>query len=775
MNIGVLIAELMDPYQQELIRGIREEAEKRNYKLICFLSGALDHDYAVYKDRNRVIQEINSRSVDCLIIFSGPVGMSCGKEGLQKFISTLDNIPVISIGAELEGVISITTDNYTGFYDLVSHFISKHKMTRPGFLIGPRSNIEVQIRIKAFQEALRDNGIPYDEDCVVEGNFTPGDGVIGVDTLFDRKVEIDGLICTDDITAIEAMSRLIDQGFRIPEDIPVGGFDDEERGQYFIPSLSTVRQSPLDQGRMALLAADQELRGEKPESSIVLDSTMVLRESCGCSQSESTSLQSSEDNTDEDADLLGLINEAERRILREQKRDHHDDCRHIKTLADHLRLCLETGHPESIAPLIRKTMAETYSSGYTASYWNSILDDFSQSFGRNEFARDMVCAAGTELYKTEFRLSSFRHLDNELLNGYLIRMGDRLLTTFSEEEIKKVLREDLSTIHLDSLMIFRISKEGETRELFFSYGMDHLELENKTELSHVLNDRSDRTSYIILPLSSDKKPLGTVLMKMGRFPYSFYEYIAEKAAASLKNAELMKQLNNYTHFLEQKVSERTKELEIANRRLFDLSHKDQLTGLFNRRYLNEHLQKQLENQTGLQRRCCDSPPIHRYALVMVDLDHFKKVNDTHGHAAGDLVLQRLGKVFRIHCRDDDYIIRMGGEEFLIIYRDFDESVLRTKLEDLRQAIEKAPFIINEEVTLYKTCSLGAAMFPLFPDLPNLLSFQETLEIADRCLYRAKESGRNKYVTAVAEDKPVNEDLGVSAVESLIESGHIHFS
>lgn len=157
---------------------------------------------------------------------------------------------------------------------------------------------------------------------------------------------------------------------------------------------------------------------------------------------------------------------------------------------------------------------------------------------------------------------------------------------------------------------------------------------------------------------------------------------------------------------------------------------DPMTGLSNRRFLEEFMATLL---ASAQRR-----QIH-LAVLMLDLDYFKMVNDTYGHDAGDTVLKAVAKVFQQSVRASDLVIRYGGEEFLIILQDAEGDAAERVAENIRIAVENLKIQVAGTV-LQKTISIGIADFPSDSD-----TFWQAVKFADVALYQAKETGRNKVV------------------------------
>ena len=173
------------------------------------------------------------------------------------------------------------------------------------------------------------------------------------------------------------------------------------------------------------------------------------------------------------------------------------------------------------------------------------------------------------------------------------------------------------------------------------------------------------------------------------------------------------------------------ELREVEEALRSQSIRDPLTGLFNRRYMEESLQREISKA----RR--KAAPL---ALFMLDIDHFKPVNDTYGHATGDWVLRKLGELIRHNIREEDIACRYGGEEFVLIFPGISTEDARRRAEELRQRVGQQLVVVSMGQPVGRvTISIGVAMHEPGMDRETLL--QE----ADRALYRAKNEGRNRVV------------------------------
>jgi diguanylate cyclase (GGDEF)-like protein len=186
--------------------------------------------------------------------------------------------------------------------------------------------------------------------------------------------------------------------------------------------------------------------------------------------------------------------------------------------------------------------------------------------------------------------------------------------------------------------------------------------------------------------------------------------------------------------LEEKVKARTAELETALERLNRLAVTDGLTGLFNHRYLHEQL------KAAVERSLRSGVPV---AMLMIDVDHFKKYNDAHGHPAGDEALRQVARVVADDRRQVDVVARYGGEEFAILLHDATHATAAEVAEKIRVRVSEAQIPHAASQPLGKmTVSIGVACCP-----DDATTAESLLEAADVALYRAKKSGRDCVIVA----------------------------
>ena len=217
---------------------------------------------------------------------------------------------------------------------------------------------------------------------------------------------------------------------------------------------------------------------------------------------------------------------------------------------------------------------------------------------------------------------------------------------------------------------------------------------------------SDR-SFIALPLLSEKIPIGILtIVGAEEEQTESFSILAEQLSLELKKINLY---------------ERVQELAIT----------DGLTGIYVRRHFLERLNEEL---TRCKKRGFE------LSLLMIDLDHFKQCNDTHGHLVGDIALKEIAKIMREYVRQVDLVGRYGGEEFVIALPDTDKKSAMNVAERIRMSVEKHKFRAYDE-TIEMTISIGVANFP-----ENGQDMVTLIDRADQALYKAKAEGRNKAVS-----------------------------
>ncbi len=211
-----------------------------------------------------------------------------------------------------------------------------------------------------------------------------------------------------------------------------------------------------------------------------------------------------------------------------------------------------------------------------------------------------------------------------------------------------------------------------------------------------------------------------------------------------KIQELFQEVLWHEENLEQQIAIKTKNLEEANAKLLQMASHDPLTGLKNRLNMEQDIEKLIMQ---FHKHHCP------YAILMLDIDWFKKINDSYGHDAGDFILREVAKIMLEHVRIQDSVYRAGGEEFVILFNRITRKNAIKKAEEIRMNIQKHQFIFDNQVI---RCTVSGGIY--HTDMQKISTVQKVLKLADNALYKAKHLGRNNIVEAIYENSGKQESL-----------------
>lgn len=235
--------------------------------------------------------------------------------------------------------------------------------------------------------------------------------------------------------------------------------------------------------------------------------------------------------------------------------------------------------------------------------------------------------------------------------------------------------------------------------------------------------------------------LETVRAEPPEDPHALLEEYRVLADAYVKLLRNTRKITRLADSSQNKLIKLRNKLASANKALEQASLTDALTGLHNRRYLDTFMEKDIE---GVAREL-EQGGHRNFLFLLLDIDHFKQVNDNHGHGAGDEVLKQIAAILAANCRRGDISVRWGGEEFLMVCRDINNPDAHALAERLRTSIAQSVFKVSDELELHCTVSIGFAFYPFFKQDPFKVSWQQVIDFADQGLYAAKRTSRDAWV------------------------------
>jgi diguanylate cyclase (GGDEF)-like protein len=241
--------------------------------------------------------------------------------------------------------------------------------------------------------------------------------------------------------------------------------------------------------------------------------------------------------------------------------------------------------------------------------------------------------------------------------------------------------------------------------------------------------------------------------------------LSEFLGLRFDNMQLVASLNEEKQYTDKLNAELLKK----NISLKELALVDPLTGLKNRRYLFDIVTRDidsinkdiLQQKTGNNKRSANNPK--GYGVLIMDIDHFKLVNDQYGHDSGDFVLKTFSRILMNQVRSDDVVVRFGGEEFIVILKNTEEEYLSDLAETLRKNIEMETFEIRDGKKIAITCSLGFVFYPFIDHIDGHISLDQILFLADKALYYAKNNGRNRSVKAYFANDSEKQNYSVAEI------------
>ena len=299
---------------------------------------------------------------------------------------------------------------------------------------------------------------------------------------------------------------------------------------------------------------------------------------------------------------------------------------------------------------------------------------------------------------------------------------------------------------------------ADSHELLFDYSFDNSHFTETTEGFATLSNLAGGVhSFTVRAYLANRRESFSEKTVSFEIPAEFYQKTAFKLTLPLifvfislvvffmnKRLKVIRETE-----IRRMIDEKTAELQMKNNTLKEAVMKDPLTGLMNRRFLfdveERKIRRFLDSRDRrnhlLDNRISEKNDIV-YGVIMMDIDHFKRVNDIYGHDAGDSVLKGIAEIMQNSVRVDDILIRWGGEEFLIVLKNIPVSKIIEVAKKIRKAIETHPFEIKEGSTVWVTASMGVVFLPFFVTDPKMLTFENIITLADLALYNSKENGRD---------------------------------
>ncbi|MBN1887731.1 MAG: substrate-binding domain-containing protein [Thermoflexales bacterium] len=621
-TIGFIIDTTISGYQAAVWNGVLDTAKERDVNLLCFVGGMLLSQDRFDMHRNVLYALTSAELVDGLVIMSGSVGTQVDMETLKSFCERYRPLPMASIALPLEGIPSITLDNYHSMHSVVTHLVEVHNYRRIGFYRKHEGHPEADERYRAYTDVLAEHGIPLDPQLVVPGSYYY-DIEEGISLLFDERklrppADLEALVAVDDYTAGRVLPVLQARGIRTPDGLAMVGFDDIEDSRHMMPPLTTARQPLYEQGQHAVEMVLAQLRGEPVAQQKVLHAQLIIRQSCGCPDpivvQAAAGIEAPASQAGVGAFEVALREEGER--ILSQAAQAITRCadqaackegtpsttlewagRLLRAFASELAeesRASETGRAAFLQEL-DKVLRQAIAHGSELNAWQDVVSTLRRLI--IPYLGEAVVRANTlwgqarvAISEMAWRVQASRALQAERQAETMRSIGAALITTFDVGELMDLLARDLPRLGIPScyLALYQDPREykypepaPEWSRLILAYNENgRVELEEAGQLfpSRQLTPvdlwPSRQSSSALVPLHFRQHQIGFACFEIGPRDRSLYEALCEQIGSALNGALLLRKrqeaeaaLQEAYAEVEKQVQERTAELqrEIAER------------------------------------------------------------------------------------------------------------------------------------------------------------------------------------------------------------------
>jgi diguanylate cyclase (GGDEF)-like protein len=732
-TIGVLIGFQMyegsfpNPFVSPMLRGVQTALREKGINLLvgCGISRGLTRQRSYYPAWPEQFQTadfvpVGPWNTDGLLILN-PLRFQEQLSYIQELKEK--KFPVLFVGTG-SGTPMIMVDNEGGIRQVMEHLV-EHGHREVALIAGDETDPgDSQMRLAAYRQAVQELGLSDDPRLVEFGQHWVDGGYQAMRRLLASGVKFTAAVCSNDESAMGVIRAVREAGLRIPWDIAVTGFDDHLTALAQVPPLTSVHYPLFETGyRAALLLRKQIEHGAGAVPELTRVSTwLVPRQSCGCLP-EVVDAAAVHRGAGFDSDRLDPqrfkedLSEAmmESLLAETTPADVRDSRPLCDRLVESFLFSLQDGDLSHFQIALIEVLQRIETLDEDAHAWQAAVSVLrlgaqtllSDEYGtrREEHAEDLLHQARTLISESARRRHTRMHLRQTYMEEAMGRMTARLLSSLEEDQIYSVLAEQLPQIGIRSGHVAFFEPQESDPFRFSRLRVDPkdsapLRFDTRSFPPPGLYPEQEPVNLAILPLVFKEERMGYVVFDAENLdPLAT---VVRQLASVVKSAEL-------------------------HRKVLELTLTDALTGAYNRRYFEILLHKEVERA-------------HRYdrplAVIMVDIDLFKKYNDSFGHPAGDEALRHVAEgIVNSARRGLDVVTRYGGEEFAVILPETDLEGAGIVADAIRNQIQSSRSFLRS-----LTVSAGVAALR-----GDQLSSTLLVDRADRALYQAKHKGRNRTV------------------------------
>lgn len=717
LNVGVLIDSVDNHFNLRVVSGLLASAEELGIRLVMYVGGSLDRDMST-GNYSWIYSLPKGEIIQALIVLPHSIAPWNPETAIKALLSALPPIPVYSLFSRLDGSYSVDCDEAAAIDHMLRHLTDYHGYRRFAALFGPLApNTLAQGRLERISAFLSATGGDLSEEFIYSGELTAETGKQGVQAILNRggnSPEV--LLCMGDSLTVGAIAELQSLGISVPEDIAVVSFDEVSEAENLPCTLSTVSLPLTSMLRVLLERVQTDCRGKTKFSAdyVTLPARFMHRESCGCISWNEREI--AKDGGFEPLDQTGYDD---------------DDLKKAALIRHGLDQAVSASLSQNDPSVFRAFMEETlHSLRNHGEIPSVILDVFSTQWtihllrqtdgGRQTFLNTLFIDAFRMFLQA--KVDSFKRIRNRDLGALeFYKNGNELLAEKRTLHASLAgIGQNIPALGVDRAQIVLICPYNpELGEVRLDYRVGgHLDIPEGNfrtiPIQNLLHEGSLKCAspLMVLCLAHGNATFGYLTLAVSEYQFEQYGLVQETLShiieAALTNDELSAHIRKLTK---------------KNDTLSKISLIDEFTGLYNRRALYAIGKTRFEQAHAAGLSSC---------FIFIDLDGLKKINDTWGHREGDAAIRTFAEAIRKSFRENDVLVRYGGDEFIVIMTDIARETLDQALSRVTKYIAK----VNEggEHPWTLSASWGFVFTPAGTEHKD---FEAVIEESDINLYQQK--------------------------------------
>lgn len=285
-TIGIILFDITGYYQQQLVHTLSKTASKRGYNLLTFSAFTIyGSDTKNAAGEYNILHLIPYEQLDALIVCHDTFNSNEAVEELWKLVTERCQAPIISIRKKVNGCYNILAEDTDAIPAFVRHFHDVHHFDRIAFMSGPYNHPDAIFRLEKYKEAMAELGLDCPEEYIFEGDFWKNCAADAANHFMNLTNRPQAIVCANDYMALSLCKELTLQGYSVPQDIAISGFDDVRDARANVPPLTTCYVSVSDMAKKAMETIDTLLNGKEAPACTFVPTKIIIRNSCGCESS----------------------------------------------------------------------------------------------------------------------------------------------------------------------------------------------------------------------------------------------------------------------------------------------------------------------------------------------------------------------------------------------------------------------------------------------------------------------------------------------------------